>query len=285
MQFDQTLNTIEIGKSKLVVSNFGGQLISWTHNAKNIIFENSENAIKDLSTAYRGGAPICFPYFAKGTLLSSDSSIKNEVTPQHGAARTSIWKKIDSSSSSITVQTLQTTPITPDSKNQCSADLQLTIQYSLSEPDSKSSKIQITASVENLSQNSSLYQLAFHTYWTYNEPSKIKIQGLGREYLDNLAGLKKCSEDNFVSVYPAALDRVYISPLDKVCFTTDEYQVQITNSGLNQAVVWNPGSNHSLKDIKTPSFFCVESGAITPAPTIAPLERQTYTMTYLYQLT
>ena len=283
MQFEQTLNSIEIGKSKVVVSSFGGQLISWTHNANPIIFENARHAIKDLTTAYRGGAPICFPYFAKATLLSEDSTLKSEITPQHGASRNSIWNIIDYSHSSITVQTLQPAGVRSDSSNKESSDLQLTIQYSLSEPDLNSSKIQITASVENLSQQPLLYQLAFHTYWECSDPAAIKIEGLGSNYLDNLSGLKKCSEHNFTSVYPAALDRIYTEPLDVVTVTTGNNRLQITNSDLNQAVVWNPGSSHTLKDINTPNFFCVESGSITPAPQIAPLERQTYKLTYLYQ--
>ncbi len=48
------------------LSNFGGQLIAWEKSGVPILFENKEAAITDGVTAYRGGAPIIFPYFGKG---------------------------------------------------------------------------------------------------------------------------------------------------------------------------------------------------------------------------
>ena len=249
--------------STFSVSPFGGQLIDWEKSGTPILFANQSNAITDGKTAYRGGAPIIFPYFGKGLLLPQ----KTPIDPQHGVARKTVWQREDSlQENQISFFTEQPSPATYPTTR-----FRLQITYTFTDD------VAISSTITNIGDNACPIQFAVHSYWDTADLSKTSVQGLGNSYLDNLqnlslirepADLELGSETHFSSPF----DRVYIEPAALISVATPRYNLTIQTKGCNSAVVWNPGDypGHGLKDLQIPHFICVESGIVSPAVVIEP---------------
>lgn len=251
------------------VTPFGGQLIAWEKQGTPVLFENQTAALCDGKTAYRGGAPICAPYFGKGLLLPKQIALE----PQHGNARKSIWEiETSPQQKSITCTTIQDGPTTyGDSK------LLITACYDFS----TNHDLMITCTIKNLGTSSIPVQYVLHSYWQSNDPASAVITGLGSDYRDNLENLlPKHHQDPAPQSYTPPFDRIYTNPSHQLTLSTESYHLTITTSQTTGAVLWNPGSAHGLKDLKEPTFVCIESGIIDPAPNLNPDEAYSFTVSY-----
>lgn len=249
------------------LSAFGGQLVSWNRGTTPILFANREHAIVDGKTAYRGGAPICFPYFGKGPLLPSATLI----APQHGHARTTVWDA-EVVGNSITLRTNQATP---DGFGPTVLSCQLTYQFE--------DGVTITANIENRGEHAAPFQFAVHSYWAAADPAEAAITGLGEKYLDNLDSLAQKVDSASDSPHLPPFDRVYLAPTEALELKTGSYSLRITTEGGAGAVLWNPAQDHGLKDLDEPSFVCLESGIFTPSKTLAPGASATLKIRYQLQ--
>ena len=260
-----------IGKDENVftLSPFGGQIIGWKKKGIDIIFANEEGAIIDGKTPYRGGIPICFPYFGKGLLLPNKTSIE----PQHGLARKSVWKTaINENTNQISFSITQPSPT-----GYPGTTFALTITYDFN------IDLSIKAMIVNEGENPSPFQLAFHSYWHAPSPADTFVIGLGTDYLDNLdllAAKVDLLEDP--RKVPPPYDRIYPHCAEQLKVQTQLYTTTVTTHGCHGAVLWNPGQNHGLKDLKTPTFVCVESGAIIPSPVLQP--KATHELSIAYRV-
>lgn len=267
------LTKISSNTSEAQVSEFGGQLVSWRIKNIPILFENP-HAILDGSAAIRGGAPICFPYFGKGILLNLEKN-SPELSPQHGKARSTYWKIIDKSDQHIELTTNQDAPGTNEDSN-----IKLTLNYNIESFSENESTLKISGKILNTTSKNSLVQVAVHSYWNCDNPDKINVHGLGPSYLDNLQGLKEINEESFISTYPIPFDRVYLKSQSIIKATFDQFSLSIETQGISNSVAWNPGSDHTLKDLNIPNFCCLESGNIYPAPILKSYEELEFNITY-----
>ena len=246
------------GDNEVEVSAFGGQIVSWTRAGEPIVFDNSADAISNGRTPYRGGAPICFSFFGKGSLLPLGTTLDG----QHGAARTAIWDaQIVESENAIILSTTQ--PSAPGyGPTQFSCELVYTLQEGLN----------IRATIRNVGENPSPFQFVIHTYWATKAPSSATVIGLGNRYLDNLMGLTEQSEEDSSVPHPTPYDRVYLDSTHRQDLTLDQHIIEIVTEGCAGAVLWNPGPNHTIQDLGSPDFVCLESGLVTPSKTLSPGE-------------
>jgi D-hexose-6-phosphate mutarotase len=261
-----TIYHVHVANNEFQLSDFGGQLLSWTKGGVPVLFSNEEHAILDGKTPYRGGAPICFPYFGKGLLLPSDVPI----APQHGRARSSIWiAEVREADSSIVMRTEQPSPdgFGP-SRFACE------LAYFFGE------ELRIEAKIVNVGDAETPFQLAIHTYWATEYPALTTVEGLGETYLDNLQNLKKTQDLASSHPHEPPFDRIYPDSLDTLQIHLGKHDVHVTTSGCNGTVLWNPGPNHGLADLGHPNFICVESGTITPAPVLKPGTDYRFKVTY-----
>ncbi|KAG0356082.1 hypothetical protein BGZ54_000849 [Gamsiella multidivaricata] len=95
-QSNKTVLTHPLGASA-EVHFFGATLTSWKVASEERIFL-SEKAVLDGSKAIRGGIPLVFPVFGKGKAPHVTASL-----PQHGFARISRWRLVNSSEDAHTV--------------------------------------------------------------------------------------------------------------------------------------------------------------------------------------
>jgi glucose-6-phosphate 1-epimerase len=244
------------GDSEVVVAGFGGQILSWVKAGVPIVFENRGLAIVDGKTSYRGGAPICFPYFAKGSLLP----LGTELSPMHGRARTSVWDQVSKDGSGeLALRTVQ-----PSGDGYGPTTFSCELSFALSD------SLVLEATVQNLGSVEAPFQLAVHTYWATAEPAKATIIGFGNRYLDNILGMSEHYEEDSSVPHLAPVDRVYVDAAPHLELSTEAYRLEITTAGCSGAVLWNPGPDHGLKDLGSPDFICLESGQIVPGKVLAP---------------
>lgn len=255
--------SISAGDSKFELSAFGGQLLSWTKSGTPILFSNEVRAIQDGKTAYRGGAPICFPYFGKGVLLPSAP-----LAPQHGRARTTVWES-EVKESSIVLRTEQPSP---DGFGPTLLSCELI--YSFDED------VTIEARISNRGEIESPFQLAVHSYWTCGDPSGATVQGLGALFLDNLKGLEQGEDPASFAPHTPVFDRVYPDTVDDLEVLTESFRLSISTQNCSGGVLWNPGENHGLADLGSLDFICVENGVIASPRTLGAGEEFRFRIRY-----
>jgi glucose-6-phosphate 1-epimerase len=277
MQVERTLHpsgvpllTVRAGENAFELSPFGAQLLSWTKGGVPILFANREAAIVDGRTAYRGGAPICFPYFGKGLLLPNGTLVE----PQHGRARTSLWDlEVRESDETLVFRTEQ-----PSADGYGPTAFRCELAYRFADD------VDIRATITNAGGQAAPFQFVVHSYWATPTPADAAVTGLGPRYLDNLAGYAERVDEAPDRPHLPPFDRVYPDAADRLEVATDATRVAIATSGCSGAVLWNPGGNHGIKDLHSPDFVCVESGLITPAPVLAPGETRTLEIAYRARL-
>ena len=263
--------TIANDDQEVVISAFGGQILSWTVGGVPIVFENKEHAISDGKTPYRGGAPLCFSFFGKGSLLPHGTNLDG----QHGAARTTIWDaNVLNSENKIFLTTHQPSP-EGYGPTEFSCELLYTLGDGLS----------IQATIRNIGESPSPFQFVVHTYWATNSPSTARVEGIGNRYLDNLLGLTEQTEADSSLPHLAPFDRIYLDAGSKQTLTLETHRVEIETSGCHGAVFWNPGFHHSIKDLGSPDFVCLESGVVSPSQTLLPGQEYKVEIAYLVHLT
>lgn len=246
--------TVESNGSVFELSAFGGQLWSWTKAGIPILFANREAAIVDGQTAYRGGAPICFPYFSKGQLLPRGTVVE----PQHGRARNSVWD-VEVLNDALVLRTQQ-----PAAEGYGPTTFQCELTYRFADD------LEIEARIENLGDAEAPVQFVVHSYWATGVPEEAKVEGLGVRYLDNLAGYAERDDVSSSERHLPPFDRVYLDGSNRQSIRTEAYRLSIATEGCAGTVFWNPGENHPIKDLGRPDFVCVESGIVTPSVTLAP---------------
>jgi glucose-6-phosphate 1-epimerase len=246
--------TVESNGSVFELSAFGGQLWSWTKAGVPILFANREAAIVDGQTAYRGGAPICFPYFSKGQLLP----LGTVVEPQHGRARNSIWD-VEVLADALVFRTEQ-----PAAAGYGPTTFQCELTYRFADD------LQIETRIMNVGDAEAPVQFVVHSYWATAAPAAAKVEGLGVRYLDNLAGYTERDDEASGEGHLPPFDRVYPNDAEEQSVQTEAYRLSIATEGCAGTVFWNPGANHPIKDLGSPDFVCVESGIVTPSRILAP---------------
>lgn len=265
---DFTLYEIVEGSDRYVLSTFGAQIWGWSRGETSVVFENAEKAIRDGSAPFRGGAPICFPYFGRGTLLPHGTTLP----VQHGAARTTVWEsEIDPTTGTVTLQSQFAAPA-----EYGDGQFQIALTYTFRDG------LAIEARIQNVGADAAPFQLAVHTYWNCENPSNVTVTGLGERFLDNLSGLSETVDPAPDAPHPAPYDRVYLDASETLSLQTEAYQLEITTEGGHGAVLWNPGDAHTIGDLGTPSFVCVENGVIAPPQVLEP--GQSYRLAARYRL-
>ncbi len=239
-------------------TTFGGQLLSWSFAGRDIFFANREHARTDGAVSYRGGNPICFPHFNKGIIFPD----KHERSPAHGPVRTATWKLTTLHADAQSFR-IVTTVDTVSTDSLPGVPLTLTVTYYFTPED-----LSIAFAVDNRGTRPAAFHLAVHTYFDAPMVKRVELSGLGGEFLDGQRGLQPTPSESDVLTVQPPLDRVYTRPAKEISMRTSTYALTIGNAGFNNSVVWNPGEPHTLTDVRSPAFICVESAALLPAPVV-----------------
>ncbi|KAG0337184.1 hypothetical protein BG000_005723 [Podila horticola] len=240
---------------------YGSTLTSWNVAGKERIFL-SDKAILDGSKAIRGGIPLVFPVFGKGKAPHVTASL-----PQHGFARVTRWKLVNSSedATAVTVQLgLDHSMITEEFRKLWPFDFSLVYTVRLT-----ADNIETGLRVHNIGDRAFDFNTLLHTYFLIPDASAVKVIGLnGVDYVDKV--LQTSSRQDGDVVIRSEVDSVYANvkaPKLEIQYDPSGKGVQVQKNGLGDIVVWNPWNEKAagMADFGDEEFhkmICVEAGQV-----------------------
>jgi glucose-6-phosphate 1-epimerase len=224
----------------------GAQLISWIPTGNSDIFWSSNIGHYRSGNAFRGGIPICWPWFGKAH------------SPSHGFARLMPWKLISREDTSECVilefqlsETPQTLKIWPHA---------FTLTLSMRLGSICSLTLHIDAPIPTTG--------ALHTYLRTSDIANSSITGLGSRYIDSLQENTVITTDLSTLEIDSEVDRIYTHSNRENTLTTPEQTIQLTHEGYSDVVVWNPWIERCVQiaDMDHNDYHhivCIETARIT----------------------
>lgn len=240
-------------KAEAGISLHGGHVLWFKPQGQDDVIWLSDNAEFDTEKAFRGGIPICWPWFGR------------IAAPAHGFARTSQWTLIDHRENHHGVivslgleQNERTLAIWP---HQFQARVNIEITETL----------KVTLDVSNTDTKPWVFSGALHTYLNVGDIHQTQTTGMGSEYIDSLLDAKVCQGGDVLTLTDT-IDRVYTSPTDQIEVQDDQLQrtLVVKNQGDNSAVLWNPWAQGAqgmgdMTDDGYLTMLCVESALHAPS--------------------
>lgn len=247
MHYIQDLqNTIHINHPLCSATIFkqGAQLISWFPKGASEVFWSADKINYEKGKAFRGGIPVCWPWFGKSK------------SPSHGFARIMLWELVEQESHANGVILKFTLNDTAKTREIWPHPFKLVLEMSLGL--SCEINLHIDASLETTG--------ALHTYLKTDKISQAYITGLGKHYIDALQSGKSCSADNDL-IINEEVDRIYTLAMTENKLIDRNRTIHITHKNNNDVVVWNPWikTSSQLEDMKQNDYkqmVCIETAKI-----------------------
>ena len=220
----------------------GAQIIEFKLNQsdENVLW-STEISQFEKGKPFRGGIPICWPWFGKKSL------------PAHGFARIMDWElieRLDSEESSTLKWKLQDTPYTRAIWNHV-FELYLIMKFS--------QELSLRLEVHTDTYTTG----AFHTYFSIQNINHIEIDGLGSSYIDALQMNEPYTEKNPFVKITGEVDRIYTNPETILHIYDNKKRIQLQQINHSDTVLWNPGKD--LGDMNPHEYLrmvCVETSKI-----------------------
>jgi glucose-6-phosphate 1-epimerase len=213
----------------------------------------SKNSNFQQGVAIRGGVPIIFPQFAGlGSL------------PKHGFARNTMWN-------------LMHMGHLEDGAAFARFSIKENIERLLIWPQVFTLEYQITVAEQSLllefhvlNNGDTPFQFtsALHTYFQIDNIEKTYIRGLGGlHYRDTVINQQNCLQEEDMLTIDQEIDRIYAETVEKIVIEQMHQQLEISQTGFQDAVVWNPWKEKAaqLNDLEAHEyqhFVCVEAASI-----------------------
>jgi glucose-6-phosphate 1-epimerase len=231
----------------------GGQVVSWIDPGGRERLYLSPLADLQGEQPVRGGVPVIFPQFsARGPWVRHGFARNLPWQPQAGeegngrevSARLALWES---------ARSLALWP----HRFRC----ELTVALA-------SDQLELRLVVRNTGDQPWTFSAALHTYLAAGPLGAMTLRGLdGTSYEDALLanGLGRAS--NSPLQIDQAIDRIYFDTHQPLELTYPGGQLQATQQGWTDTVVWNPGPEGAralgdLPDADHDRFLCVEAGLI-----------------------
>lgn len=247
----------------LVVSRYGGQVLSWSDPTGRELLYLSPTSSGTNGKPVRGGMPVCFPQFAaRGPL------------PKHGFSRTALWTQVrepatGAAGAPVHLQLReqpQTLAVWPHR-----FQLDLWAEFS-------GNHLRVTLQVQNTDLQAWNFNAALHTYYRMDAVAGAALHGLqGVSYEDALNGGRRIEAAEATPHLDRAIDRVYLAAPRSLTLNDRGRQLGIVQRGFADTVVWNPGPGAaaSLGDMPPGDeqhMLCVEAAQVADPIELRPGE-------------
>ncbi|KAL0675531.1 hypothetical protein Bca4012_003512 [Brassica carinata] len=247
---------------------FGGQVISWKNERREELLFMSSKAQYLPPKIIRGGIPVCFPQFGNFGGLE-----------RHGFARNRFWA-LDDDPSPLPAANKQSSvdlilKSTEDDLKIWPHSFELRVRISIS-----LGKLTVIPRVRNIDSKPFSFMFALRNYLHVSDISEVRVEGLETlDYLDNLKGKERFTEQADAITFDGEIDRVYLNTPTKIAVIDHERKrtIELRKEGMPNAVVWNPWDKKakSIADMGDEDYMtmlCVDSGAIEPQVLLKPGE-------------
>ncbi len=234
----------------------GDAPLLWVSGAS--VFENAK--------AIRGGVPLCWPWFGMHT---TDDSL-----PQHGFARSVIWKLIDSKENN------DSTELTFVLKSSAETLALWPYQFELTYRVTIGSQLALQLITKNCDNKAFTITQALHTYFNISHIANIHVNGLQEKpYFDALKKMDSIQEGNIT--FNQEVDRIYQEVTNPIELVDKTRTIIIANENSTSVVVWNPwiekcARMSAMEPTSYKTMVCIESAnALSDARTIKPAQTHT----------
>lgn len=228
----------------------GAHLLSWKPQGEEEVLWLSDKTAFANGKAIRGGVPLCWPWFGPAA---------QDGLPAHGFARNQLWSLNAYQETDDGVVLTLALETNDETRRLWPHDFTLYARFRLG----KTCEIELEAHGEFDST------AALHSYFNIGDINSVKVSGLGKRYLDKVAGGEGELSDG-VQTFPDRTDRVYLEP--DACSVIHDPSlrrvIEVIHHHHSNVVGWNPGAELSLSMADVPddgykTFVCVETAAIS----------------------
>lgn len=231
-------------KCDAIISLQGAQLISWTPKDKIAVLWATSLSYFKKGQAFRGGIPLCWPWFGKSK------------TPSHGFARLLTWKLQETQETTDYCHLTFTLSDTKYTRTLFPHCFNLTLKITLGKD--VHIELDIDTEVETTG--------ALHSYFSSVEVEKEIIGGLGNNYTDSLDSNRLKTQVSRLKI-DKEVDRIYTTPSSITTITSKDRLLTLKHKNHSDIVVWNPWAKTSskLSDMKQgvyKNMFCIETAKI-----------------------
>jgi len=235
-----------------IILRQGAQLIHFQPKGEKALLWFAALSTFKKGKAFRGGIPLCWPWFGSTKI------------PSHGFARLVEWTLClhhESDAGVHLVFELRDSAITRAFwPHAFIATLEMKLGQDVSLHFHVTSEEASTA--------------ALHAYFTCNEIRDVEIIGLGDSYTDSLQLGAACTCHDKILHVNQPIDRIYTHPQDTLFLKEHERTVSLFPKNHSDIVVWNPWIEGAKKlfDMQEDDYthmFCVETARISK-----PLQRE-----------
>jgi glucose-6-phosphate 1-epimerase len=259
----QGLETVLIDTplARCEIALYGAQVLSFIPKSDGRDLLWCSSARLEPSRPVRGGAPICWPWFARQD--------RDDASAQHGFVRRMHWSVggiEERADSSVRIVLYLDTPAAgwpqaADWPRECTPEFEADIGTAL----------QLCLTTRNRSDRALSLTQALHTYFRVGDVRQTALEGLrGRRYLDKLRNFDEFEQHDEWS-FQDACDRIYLDT-DSVHRIDDpvlKRSIRIESMHSASTVVWNPGASDiaALTDVPLADWYqylCVEAGNCAP---------------------
>ncbi|MGO2112099.1 MAG: D-hexose-6-phosphate mutarotase, partial [Pseudoclavibacter sp.] len=206
--------------------------------------------------AWRGGVPICAPWFGSGP--------DGARTPSHGPARTAAWVR----EAETAFGTRHALELDVDATG---APALLVLASTTKRGEQT---LEVSLEITNSGRDAATVEAALHTYLAVSDLDAIALRGLEEaRHFDKVAGAEVEAGPGLP--FGEAIDRVYHDATSVVDVDDSGWnrRLRVERYGATKAVVWNPGPSApgDVGEGEWRGFVCVEAaivgdGAVTLAP-------------------
>ncbi len=249
----------------------GGHIFHYQQQGKKPLLWLSKKSHFESGKAIRGGIPICWPWFGKHP---TDPSL-----PQHGFARTSTFKLLESSEpDENTTELVLMLQSSTETLTLWPYQFQLVLRITIGP------RLIVALTTKNYDSKSFTISSALHSYFAVSYIDSITVQGLDEtEYWDSVSDETKIQK-GFIRINEE-VDRVYQNTGSPLFLYDTDRIIQIQPEGSSSAVVWNPWIDKSKKmadmqDEAYKTMLCIETAnALKDARQLEPGEEHTLSVT------
>lgn len=275
MSYAYVIREFDDGDSRLEVSDYGGQVLSWAPAGRPSVIWRPGALMLGSGVPIRGGVPVVVPWFGSGY---ADGRALG-LAPKHGSARVRFWRCEERPVSGATVRYVLELPA--EEAGPGGQPLRAVTEVIARK------RLTMTLTVTNVGHAATRCEMALHTYLHVGNVRHVLVRGLrGAGYWDAVSGDPNCVQlDDDIS-FEGETDRVYDAsrPIE-VCDPGLGRVIRVCADGAMQTVVWNPGqvAGDAIRDMapgEWASFICVEAAVCRErALELAPGASHTLTQT------
>ena len=206
-------HTLRSGSNEAEVYEYGAHVTRFN----DVIFMSAQSLFTP-GKAIRGGIPVIFPWFgAHGS---------DPKKPAHGFARTTEWRVVSQTDSSIALQ-LESNDAT---RALWPHEFRATVHVTAGP------RLTVSLEVENTGRELFVFEEALHTYLNVGDIRNVAVHGLeGTTYIDKTDGMKRKQLSGPLKI-AGETDSVFVDT-EAACRVVD---VVVEKSGSRSTIVWNP---------------------------------------------